>query len=123
MVMRDGDKMRDLIHAIENSSRNIFPVLDKEDKFLGVVVLDDIRGIMFHPEFYDTYTVNDLMHKMSDGDRVYITDSMYDVVKKYRLSDKYNLVVTDKDNYYIGFLSRANVFSAYRNFVFELSDE
>ena len=63
------------------------------------------------------------MHKMSDGDRVYITDSMYDVVKKYRLSDKYNLVVTDKDNYYIGFLSRANVFSAYRNFVFELSDE
>ena len=96
---------------------------DKDNKFLGVVVLDDIRSMIFHPEYYDTYTVNDLMHKMSDSDRVYITDSMYDVVKKYRLSDKYNIVVTDKDNNYIGFLSRANVFSAYRNFVFELSDE
>ena len=122
-IMRDGDKMRDLIHAIEKTSRNIFPVLDKDNKFLGVVVLDDIRSMIFHPEFYDTYTVNNLMHKMSDSDRVYITDSMYDVVKKYRLSDKYNIVVTDKDNNYIGFLSRANVFSAYRNFVFELSDE
>ena len=122
-IMRDGDKMRDLIHAIEKTSRNIFPVLDKDNKFLGVVVLDDIRSMIFHPEYYDTYTVNDLMHKMSDSDRVYITDSMYDVVKKYRLSDKYNIVVTDKDNNYIGFLSRANVFSAYRNFVFELSDE
>ena len=122
-IMRDGDKMRDLIHAIEKTSRNIFPVLDKDNKFLGVVVLDDIRSMIFHPEFYDTYTVNNLMHKMSDSDRVYITDSMYDVVKKYRFSDKYNIVVTDKDNNYIGFLSRANVFSAYRNFVFELSDE
>lgn len=122
-IMRDGDKMRDLIYAIEKTSRNIFPVLDKDNKFLGVVVLDDIRSMIFHPEFYDTYTVNNLMHKMSDSDRVYITDSMYDVVKKYRLSDKYNIVVTDKDNNYIGFLSRANVFSAYRNFVFELSDE
>jgi CIC family chloride channel protein len=122
-IMRDGDKMRDLIHAIEKTSRNIFPVLDKDNKFLGVVVLDDIRSMIFHPEYYDTYTVNDLMHKMSDSDRVYITDSMYDVVKKYRLSDKYNIVVTDNDNNYIGFLSRANVFSAYRNFVFELSDE
>lgn len=123
VIMRDGNKMRDLIHAIEKSSRNIFPVLDNENKFLGVVVLDDIRSIIFHPEYYDTYTVNDLMHKMSDNDRVYITDSMYDVVKKYQLSDKYNIVVTDKENNYIGFLSRANVFSAYRNFVFELSDE
>ena len=122
-ILRDGDKLRDLIHAIEKTTRNIFPVLDKNNKFLGVVVLDDVRNIMFHSEYYDTYTVNDLMHQMSDSDRVYITDSMNDVVKKYRLSDKYNIVVTDSENNYIGFLSRANVFSAYRNFVFELSDE
>jgi CIC family chloride channel protein len=123
VVVRSGDKLRDLITAIEFSRRNIFPVLDNNDKFLGVIVLDDIRKLIFKPEKYDKYEVDELMYPLSEGDCVRITDSMTDVVNKFKISERYNLVVIDNDNNYIGFLSRANTFSAYRHFVSEFSDE
>jgi CIC family chloride channel protein len=63
------------------------------------------------------------MYPLSEGDCVRITDSMSDVVNKFKVGQRYNLVVIDNDNNYIGFLSRANTFSAYRQFVSEFSDE
>ncbi len=123
VVVRSGDKLRDLVDAIESSRRNIFPVLDENDKFLGVIVLDDVRKIMFKPELYDKYLVDELMYPLSEGDCVRITDSMTDVVNKFKVGNRYNLVVIDNENNYIGFLSRANTFSAYRHFVSEFSDE
>jgi len=123
VIVRSGDKLRDLITAIESSRRNIFPVLDENDKFLGVIVLDDVRKIIFKPELYDKYSVDELMYPLSEGDCVRITDSMSDVVNKFKVGQRYNLVVIDNENNYIGFLSRANTFSAYRQFVSEFSDE
>ena len=51
------------------------------------------------------------------------SDSPQDVVEKFRNSDRYNLVVLDDDGSYVGFLSRANLFSAYRRFVRDVSEE
>ena len=124
IIVRKGDYLRQLIAAIEESKRNIFPVLDADDHFLGVIHLDDVRHIIFRPELYDKLTVEELMHPLSEGDIVRIEDPLFDVVNKFRLdSSRYNLIVIDKDDNYIGFLSRANTFSAYRRFVSESSEE
>lgn len=124
IIVRQGDTLRQLIAAIEESRRNIFPVLDDEDHFLGVIHLDDVRRIIFRPEVYDTYRVEELMHPLSEGDIVRLEDPLAEVVNKFRLdSHRYNLIVIDKDNNYIGFLSRANTFTAYRRFISESSDE
>ena len=45
------------------------------------------------------------------------------MVEKFRIGDRYNLVVIDDDNRYLGFISRANTFSAYRRFISATSDE
>ena len=124
IIVRQGDTLRQLVAAIEQSRRNIFPVLDDEDHFLGVIHLDDVRRIMFRPELYDTQHVEDLMHPLSEGDIVRIEDPLAEVVNKFRIdSSRYNLIVIDKDDNYIGFLSRANTFTAYRRFISESSDE
>ena len=123
VVVRSGDHLRDLVDAIQNSRRNLFPVLSDDDKFLGVIVLDDVRKIIFRPELYDTVVVDELMHPMSEGDLVRSSDSLSDVVEKFRISDRYNLVVIDDNQNYLGFLSRANTFSAYRRFISDTSDE
>lgn len=123
VVVRSGDKLRDLVTAIQDSRRNLFPVLSEDDKFLGVIVMDDVRKIMFRPELYDTVAVDDLMHPLSEGDLVRSSDSLQDVVEKFRVGNRYNLVVVDDENNYLGFISRANTFSAYRRFISDTSDE
>jgi len=112
--------LRELVQMISKSSRNIFPVVDKDGNFKGIIRLDDIRGIMFNPELYDQLSVKQIMIMpltMVDHD-----DSMEAVAKKFQSSGKFNLVVVKKGKY-MGFLSRARVFSKYRHILKQFSDD
>ena len=115
--------LRDIVEAIKHSKRNLFPVVDKTGKFLGLIVMDDIRQLIFDPEKYDILTVRELMMTFKDKDIVRSSESLSDVVSKFQLSNRYNLIVVDDDGNYLGFLSRANTFSAYRRFISETSEE
>jgi len=110
----------DLVKVIANSTRNIFPVVDDENNFYGIIILDQIRHIMFKPELYDNTGVKSLMFHPSSI--VEITDDMETVASKFQHSGKYNLVVLDNGKY-VGFVSRANVFSRYRQLLKEFSEE
>lgn len=123
VVVRQGDKLRDLVEAIQNSRRNVFPVLSEDDKFIGAIHLDDVRRVMFCPEKYDIYSVEELMHPISEGDIVRLSDTPYSVVEKFQMNNRYNLIVIDDDGTYVGILSRANTFSAYRKFIAQESAE
>jgi CIC family chloride channel protein len=105
--------LRDVIQAVSQSKRNIFPAVDEDQKLHGVINLDDIRHLMFKPEFYDKITILELMHPP----QAYIlhTDSMEDVMKKFDLTGAWNLPVVDKNNIYIGLMSKSKIFSYYRN--------
>lgn len=124
VIVREGDTLPQLKEAIENSHRNIFPVLTHDDKFLGVIHLDDVRKIIFKPEIYNDYPVETFMHHIDQGDIVHLEDTLFDVVNKFQTgSERYNLIVINKENEYIGVLSRANTFSAYRRFISKTTDE
>lgn len=110
----------ELVKIITNSTRNVFPVIDKDKNFYGIIFLDQIRNIMFHPEKYDNTPVHTLMFMPSNI--VHFDDDMETIAGKFQHSGKYNLVVL-KDGKYEGFLSRANVFSHYRDILKDMSDE
>jgi CIC family chloride channel protein len=110
----------DLVKLVSESNRNVFPVIDSERKFLGIVFMNDIRNILFKPELYDITFVNQLMY-MPDTP-VDINETMEDVAQKFQTTQHYNLAVLDKGKY-VGFVSRANVFSAYRKLVKEFSQD
>jgi|APSaa5957512576_1039674.scaffolds.fasta_scaffold00991_3 chloride channel protein, CIC family len=112
--------LRDLVHIVSDSTRNVYPVTDSESNFYGIVFLDDIRHIMFKHELYDETFVRNLMFMPSTI--VYRNDTMEEVAQKFQLSGKYNLPVID-DGKYKGFVSRANVFSKYRQLLKKFSDE
>ena len=98
-------------------------MLDTDGRFLGLIVMDDLRHLIFESDKYDTLTVKQLMMTFDDKDIVHLSDSSADVVKKFQLSNRYNLIVVDDDGKYQGFLSRANTFSAYRRFISQSSEE
>lgn len=110
----------ELVKVIADSKRNIFPVVDRENNFYGIIILDQIRHIMFEPDKYENTAVHSLMFMPSNI--VDINDDMETVAGKFQHSGKYNLVVL-QDGKYIGFVSRANVFSHYRDILKEMSEE
>lgn len=71
----------ELVKAISTSHRNVFPVTDKNGVLLGIVLLDDIRNIMFRQELYHRFTVNKLMTSVPA--RLFDTDSMEQVMKTF----------------------------------------
>ncbi|MFN8254739.1 MAG: chloride channel protein [Bacteroidales bacterium] len=101
----------DLVKVIAESTRNIFPVVDENNYFIGVVNLDDIRQVIFQPELYDKVSVSDLLTVPSA--HVTPDDSMEEVARKIQQTGRFNIVVL-KDGQYLGFVSRANVFLNYR---------
>lgn len=115
--------LRDLVEAIKLSSRNIFPVLDNDKHLAGVIVLDDVRKIIFDSSLYDTVSLRELMHPLDAGDVVHRGESLTEVVDKFKVGNRYNLVVVSDDGVYLGFVSRANTFSAYRRFISAYSEE
>jgi len=110
----------DLVKVIANATRNIFPVVDKQNNFYGIVIMDQIRHIMFQPELYETTKVRDLMFHPSNI--IELSDDMETVAGKFQHSGKYNLVVLDKGKY-VGFISRANMFSHYRQLLKDFSED
>ena len=101
----------DLVKEITKTARNIFPVVDKDNYFLGVITLDEIRHIMFEHEKYNDVYVKDYMIQPLSS--VSSTDTMEFVMKKFQETKYWNLPVIDNGKY-VGFVSRANVFNAYR---------
>lgn len=111
--------LRDLVKIISESHRNVFPVVDDENVFHGMIVMDQVRHVMFRPELYDETSVRSLM--FTPTNTVNIDDHMEKVAHKFQHSGKYNLVVLDQGKY-MGFVSRANVFSKYRELLKEFSE-
>ena len=102
----------DLVETISEAHRNLFPVVDEKGMLHGMVKMDDIRKIIFKPELYDKVYVKDLMYMP----KFFISpdDSMEDLVEMFRKSGRFNIAVIDKGKY-LGFISRANAYTAYRN--------
>ena len=110
----------DLVKVVAEASRNIFPVVDAENTFHGIVTLDHIRGIMFDRELYNKKFVRDLMYMPE----FFITpdDDMEKIMSLFQRNDRFNIPVL-KDGKYIGFMSRATVFSEYRKLLKQFSEE
>ncbi|WP_350284309.1 chloride channel protein [uncultured Croceitalea sp.] len=101
-----------LLKSVSKSTRNIFPVLDKDKKMVGIVLLDDIREFMFKAELYNEILVKDLMHAPPEY-IFYNEDSMKKVMQKFQDSGAWNLPVV-KESTYMGFVSKSKLLTAYR---------
>lgn len=101
----------DLVVIVSQSNRNIYPVLDKDDKLLGVIQLDLIRALIFKQDMYDKVKVKELMRKPPAV--VDENDTAQEIMKKFDTSQMWNLPVV-KDDKYVGFISKSSMLEQYR---------
>ena len=111
--------LRDLLPIISSSTRNIYPVVDENGNFKGHVLFDSIRKIIFDPKQYDT-SIEDIM--LLPDYLVTTEDSAEEVVKKFERSGNYNIAVVDEKKY-LGYISRALIFTTYQATLKEISDD
>jgi CIC family chloride channel protein len=114
------DTLKHLVEVIALSKRNVFAVLDEKEILLGVVVLDDIREIMFQHENYDTVIVEDLMTQPPAT--INKDESLYTVMKKFDTYNAWNLPVLE-DGKYLGFVSKSKIFTHYRKHLINQSED
>ena len=111
----------ELVKAIAASHRNMFPVTDKKTgELLGIVLLDDIRNIMFRQELYHRFTVNKLM--TSAPAKIFDTDGMEQVMQTFDDTKAWNLPVVDEEGRYQGFVSKSKIFNSYRQVLVHFSE-
>ncbi len=113
--------LRELVEVVSTSKRNIFPVVDSRNHFQGYVSLEDIRRDMFKYDQYDTLHVYNFMR--SAPAYVYVDDKMDAVMIKFEQTEAWNLPVIEHDRTYVGFVSKSQIFSAYREQLKQVSHD
>lgn len=109
--VRPDMTLKEMVDTIACSNRNLFPVINDNNELVGVVLLDDIRNIMFRPDLYRKMYVSKFM-SMPPA-KIEIGDSMEDVMKLFDSTGAWNLPVVE-NGHYVGFVSKSKIFNSYR---------
>lgn len=101
------DRRSDIIHT----KRNIFPVVDKDRKLLGIIYSERLFSILMGEELTDK-SMKELAQPPVDIVRM--DANMYDVMRKMDREDIWILPVLDEQDKYMGFVSKSAIFNKYR---------
>ncbi len=112
LILKEGDKIADRMSEILQSKRNLFPVLDDDNKFKGMIYVEDVlRRELNNPE-HAALTVHDLM--LSAPQVLLLTDSLQKVLEKMEHENVWLLPVLDQQGVFLGFVSKTAIFNKYR---------
>ncbi len=120
VAVRPDMNLKEMVNAISRSSRNLFPVIGDDGKLLGVVILDEIRNIMFRPDLYKRMYVNQFMS--IPPAKVEVGQSMETVMKTFDATGAWNLPVVEEGRY-VGFVSKSKIFNSYRRVLRHYSED
>ena len=115
------DSLADIMKTVSESTVAVFPVLDKDGKFQGMLEMDDIRKHLFDKDGLDRIYVRNLMHAAPDY--VYENEKMDSVMRKFERTDAWRLPVITENHIYLGFISRSRILTAYRELLKQISTE
>lgn len=120
MSVRPEMSLKEMVEVISQSNRNLFPVVNNDNVLLGVVLLDDIRNIMFRPDLYRKMKVNKFM-SMPPA-KIEVGENMERVMKTFDDTGAWNLPVVENGKY-VGFVSKSKIFNSYRRVLRHYSEE
>ena len=111
----------ELVKVISESKRNLFPVTEHDGRLRGILLLDEVRNIMFQPRLYKRFTVEQLM---TSPPAILSSDMpMEKVMEKFEDTGAWNLPVVDEERRYLGFVSKSKIFNSYRHVLVHFSEE
>ena len=110
ITIRENLLLRDFIDEFKKARRNYFPVLNEENKCVGVVFLDDIRPHLFETNLYDLVTMGSVMRNLPV---ISLNEPISAALDKFETSKVWSLPVVEGDRF-LGMLSKSTLFDHYR---------
>lgn len=102
--------LRKIVDQIIHSKRNLFPVVNEQEKLVGIITLDDIREVMLNTDLYDVILAYEIMNTQFYS--IDIDTDLINALEMFETDSVWNLAVTDKGKYK-GFISKSNIFNKY----------
>lgn len=118
--VRPDMSLKEMVDVISKSNRNLFPVVGECGELLGVVLLDEIRNIMFRPDLYRRMFVYEFMS--TPPAQIELSESMEQVMKTFDSTGAWNLPVVNNGKY-VGFVSKSKIFNSYRRVLRHYSED
>ncbi len=116
--IRESMTLGDLVHIISSARRNIFPVIDNFGHLLGVVQLDDLREDMFKRDKWG----RSITHYMIQPPyKILEHEQIQSILPRFEENHTWMLPVVDRDNRYLGFISKSRILNAYREALVKIS--
>jgi len=110
IILHPQITLREIMQNIVHSKRNLFPVVDNDEKLLGVITLDNIREIMLNRDVYDVILAYEVM--TTDFQSIDINEDINYALEVFEENNVWNLAVTENGKYR-GFISKSNIFNKY----------
>jgi len=120
VVVNEEYSLRHFVKVVPQSKRNIFPVVDNEGILTGVVIMENIRSIIFNTDMYDSIYVSDFM--IAPPAFIEKHETMESVMNKFNKTKAWNLPVVENGKY-LGFLSKSKIFNEYREMLIGFSED
>ena len=114
-------EMGQLVHALSSSRNDYMPVLNENGDLLGEIDITKLRYIICRTELYHRFHVSQLM--TPPAAILGANDPMEDVMKTFDRTGAQYLPVVNVDNHLVGYISRARLYSMYRQLVADFSAE
>lgn len=121
VTLNPQDTLRELVKTISSSKRNIFPVVDRHQHLRGVILLDDVREMMFREDLYDSVKMLDLLS--IPPFIAHLDDDVSMLMSRFEELNIWNIPVVDEKDEYLGFISKTGVLNKYRQKLIDTETE
>lgn len=116
--IRESMTLGDLVHIISSARRNIFPVIDNFGHLLGVVQLDDLREDMFKRDKWGRSIIH---YMIQPPYKILEHEQVQSILPHFEENHTWMLPVVDKNDRYLGFISKSRILNAYREALVKIS--
>ncbi|MBQ7422281.1 MAG: chloride channel protein [Prevotella sp.] len=114
-------EMGQLVHVISRSRMEYIPVCDDAGGLLGEIDITKLRHVIFRTELYHRFKVGQIMTKPVAV--LGVGDPMEEVMEVFERTNASLLPVLDHEGILLGYISRAHIFTTYRQMVADMSEE
>ena len=116
--IKENMTLGDIVHIISSARRNIFPVIDNFGHLLGVVQLDDLREDMFKQDKWGRSIIH---YMIQPPYKILQHEQVQSILHRFEENNTWMLPVVDKQNKYLGFISKSRILNAYREALVKIS--